>query len=402
VKILLASQNYRVKDAMEQENVTRIVHEGKTIVLVGTAHVSRHSADLVERVIEEEQPDTICVELCRSRYEAIKQKEAWEATDIFKIIRRKQTSLLLSQLLMASVQKKLADKFGITPGDEMIRAVLKAEQTGSDLVLADRDIRTTLTRTWRTIGFISKIRLFFEGLFSLLFDRDISEQDIEEMKNKDMLEIALASFGEKLPGAKITLIDERDQYLARSIAAAPGQKVVAVVGAGHVPGILKNLDKDVDIAPLNEIPPKSPWGRAIAWGLSALVIAIIVTGFIQGGAERSLDMLKWWFLINGTLAGLGALAVLAHPATIVASIAAAPLTSLNPMMAAGWVAGIIEASLRKPQVKDVISLRDDISTLKGFWHNKITRVLLVVVFVNVGSSLGTFIAIPLMMNYLWL
>ncbi|MDD5476234.1 MAG: TraB/GumN family protein [Syntrophales bacterium] len=385
---------------MISENVTRVTLDGKEIIIVGTAHVSRESADLAERVIEEEQPHTVCVELCRSRYDAIKKKEDWEATDIVKIVREKRTSLLLSQLLMASVQKKLADRFGINPGEEMLRAIRKAEETGASLVLADRDIRTTLLRTWRKTGFFSKLRIGFEMLMSLFFDPDISEEEIEDMKKRDMLEVALSTFGKQQPQAKAILIDERDKYIASSISAAAGPKVVAVVGAGHVPGILTHLGKDIDIEPLNEIPPKGKLGRFITWGLSALVIAIIVTGFIRGGAEASIAMLKWWFVVNGTLAGAGALAVFAHPATIAASVAAAPLTSLNPMMAAGWVAGLTEASFRKPQVKDFIALRDDISTIRGFWHNKITRILLVVVFVNIGSSIGTFIAIPVMMKYL--
>lgn len=385
---------------METENVTRITLDGKTIVIVGTAHVSKDSAELAERIIDEEQPDTICVELCRSRFETIRKKDSWETTDIIKIIRNRQTSLLLSQLLMASVQKKLADRFNIQPGEEMIRSIKKAEEIKADVVLADRDIKTTMTRTWRTIGFFSKIKLFFAMIMSFVFDAGISEEDIEEMKQGDLLEVALSTFGKKLPQVKTTLIDERDMYLACSITNAVGPKVVAVVGAGHVPGILKHLGEDIDIAPLNEIPRKNHLGRTLAWGLSALVIAIIVTGFIRGGADASLGMLKWWFLVNGTLGGIGAIVVLAHPATIAASIAAAPLTSLNPMMAAGWVAGLTEASVRRPQVRDFIALRDDIATIGGFWHNKITRILLVVVFVNLGSSLGTFIAIPLMMKYL--
>lgn len=385
---------------MTSENVTRRTLDGKEIIIIGTAHVSRESADLVSRIIEEERPDTVCVELCRSRYEAIKQKDTWESTDIVKIIRKKQTSLLMAQLLMASVQKKLADKFGLKPGEEMLRAIEQAEATGASLVLADRDIKTTLTRTWRKINPYSKLRIILEMFLSFIFDPSVSEEEIEDLKKRDMLEIALTAFGKRLPQAKTILIDERDQYLACSITSAMGQKVVAVVGAGHVPGILRHLGEDIDIEPLNEIPTKKPLGKMIAWGLSALVIAIIVTGFIQGGTEATMGMLKWWVLVNGILAGAGALAVFAHPATIAASIVAAPLTSLNPMVAAGWVAGLTEASLRKPQVKDFIALRDDITTIRGFWHNKITRVLLVVIFVNLGSSLGTFIAIPLMMKYL--
>lgn len=376
------------------------MHDGKEIILVGTAHVSRESSELVEQVIKTEKPDTVCVELCNARFDAIKQKKKWQETDIIKVIREKQTSLLLSQLLMASFQKKIADKFGIKPGEEMLRAIHQAEKTGAQIVLADRDIRITLQRTWRMMRFWSKIKFLPRMLFSILTLEDISEEEIEKLKQKDVLELALETFGQKLPGIKITLVDERDQYLADKIKNAPGSKIVAVVGAGHVPGILENIEKEVNLSALNELPPKSRWGKVFAWGIPAAVIGLIIAGFFHAGSLASLNMIKWWVVVNAVLAGLGAAVVLAHPATIAASVIAAPITSLNPMIAAGWVAGLTEATLRKPQVKDFIALREDITSVRGFWHNKITRILLLVAFVNIGSSIGTFVAIPLMMRYL--
>jgi len=385
---------------MKRKNIHHINIDDREVILIGTAHVSRESADLVEQVIEEEKPDTVCIELCKSRYEAIKQKENWEKTDIFKIIKEKRTFQLLAQLLMASFQKRLADKFGITPGEEMLRAINKAEETGAEVVLADRDIRVTMSRTWRLMRFFSKIKILGEIFLSIFSTDEITEEEIEELKEHDALELALKTFGKKVPEVKKTLIDERDEYLAHSITQAPGSKIVAVVGAGHVPGILKHLGREIDLSDITKIPPKGILGKVLAWGISFAVIGLIITGFFHSGAEASLNMIKWWVLVNGILAGLGALLVLAHPITIAASVAAAPLTSLNPMVAAGWVAGLVEVSIRKPQVKDFIDLKGDISTVRGFWHNKITRILLLVVFVNLGSSIGTFIAIPLMIRFL--
>jgi pheromone shutdown-related protein TraB len=385
---------------VESENIHRLTLKGKEIILVGTAHVSRESAELVERTIEEEEPDTVCVELCKSRYDAIRQKSNWEEMDILKIIREKRTSLLLSQLIMASFQKKIAEKFGINPGEEMLRAIQKAEEKGAEVALVDRDIRTTMTRTWRTMRFFSKLRFFFELMLSLFVAEDITEEDIEELKKHDALELAMQTFGKKLPEVKTTLIDERDRFMAHEISHATGDKIVAVVGAGHVQGILHHLDDDIDIAAINEVPPKGNWGKIIAWAIPAVILGIIVAGFFHSGSQASIDMIKWWIIVNGVLAGLGALVVMAHPVTIVSSILAAPLTSINPTIAAGWVAGLVEASLRKPQVKDFMALKDDIATVKGFWNNKITRILLVVVFVNLGSAIGTFVAIPLMMRVL--
>jgi len=385
---------------MDNNNIHRITTDGREIILVGTAHVSRDSAELVERVIEEERPDTVCVELCQSRYDAIMQKTDWEEMDILKIIRQKRTSLLLSQLIMASFQKKLAERFKINPGEEMIRAIKKAEEIGARIVLADRDIRTTLKRTWRNMGFFRKLRFIFELISSIFIDEDISEEEIEKLKERDALELALETFGKELPEIKATLIDERDRFLARSIDNASGEKVVAVVGAGHVPGILENFGRETDLAALNEVPQRGIAGRFIGWGISFAVIGIIVAGFFHSGSEASLNMIKWWVLVNGILAGLGALAVLAHPLTIAASVAAAPLTSINPMIAAGWVAGLTEAALKRPQVKDFMDLKTDIASVRGFWRNKITRILLLIVFVNLGSSIGTFLAIPLMVRFL--
>jgi pheromone shutdown-related protein TraB len=281
-----------------------------------------------------------------------------------------------------------------------LRAINKAEETGAEIVLADRDIRVTMSRTWRLMRFFSKIKILGEIFLSIFSTDEITEKEIEELKEQDALELALNTFGKKVPEVKKTLIDERDEYLADSISHASGYKIVAVVGAGHVPGILKHLGREIDLSDITRIPPKGIFGKVLAWGISFAVIGLIISGFFHSGAEASLNMIKWWVLVNGILAGLGALLVLAHPITIAASVAAAPLTSLNPMVAAGWVAGLVEVSIRKPQVKDFIDLRGDISTVRGFWHNKITRILLLVVFVNLGSSIGTFVAIPLMLRFL--
>jgi pheromone shutdown-related protein TraB len=192
------------------------------------------------------------------------------------------------------------------------------------------------------------------------------------------------------------LIDERDQYLAHKIRTAPGNKIVAVVGAGHVPGIKKYWSEPVDMEALEVIPPKGKWVGFIKWGIPALVIALIILGFYMAGANAGADMIKWWILANATLAGLGAACALAHPLTVLAAFVASPITSLNPMVAAGWVAGLVQVFLVKPKVKDFQSLPEDIVSVKGFWRNKITRILLIVVLTNLGSSLGAFVAIPLM------
>ena len=372
----------------------------KKVVVIGTAHVSRESAQEVEDTIQEEKPDTVCIELCPSRYQSIRQKERWQQTDIVKVIKEKKTFLLLSNLLLASFQKRIAKKLDIDPGAEMIKAIETAEAVGAEIHLADRDIRTTLSRTWRAMGLWSKIKLMFQLILSLGEVEDIKEEDIEKMKQEDVLESLLAEVGKSLPVLKDILIDERDQYLADKIRNAPGNKIVAVVGAGHVPGIKKYWNKDVNIQTLEQLPPKKKTANLLKWLIPGAIMAMFIGGFFYGGAKAGKDMLIWWVSANAILAGLGAVIALAHPATIISSMLAAPLTSLNPMIAAGWVSGLVEAFARKPKVKDLETLPDDILSVRGFWRNKVTRILLVVVFTNLGSMIGTFVAFPVILKLL--
>jgi pheromone shutdown-related protein TraB len=381
-------------------NLTHLKFNEKEFILVGTAHVSKESARLVKSVIEEEKPETVCVELCQSRFQAIQQKDRWQDTDIIKVIKEKKSFLLLSNLLLASFQKRIAKQFDVKPGEEMITAINTAESTGAQIHLADRDIRTTLSRTWRIMGFWSKIKLVFQLTLSLGQLDEIKEEDIEKMKQQDVLETLLAEVGKSLPALKSILIDERDQYLAEKIRTAPGNKIVAVVGAGHIPGIKKYWDSDIDTRALEQLPPKGKSIGILKWLIPVTIVALFIAGFFYGGKEAGTDMIVWWILANGLLAGVGAIIALAHPATIISSIVAAPLTSLNPMIAAGWVSGLVEAFSRKPKVKDLERLPEDIMSVRGFWKNNVTRILLVVVFTNLGSSLGTFIAFPVIVKVL--
>jgi pheromone shutdown-related protein TraB len=381
-------------------NLHRLNYNGKDIVLLGTAHVSKESARQVIEVIEAEKPDTVCVELCESRYMSIRHKDKWQNTDIVKVIKEKKSFLLLSNLLLASFQKRIAEKFDIIPGQEMLKAIETGEALGAAIHLADRNIRVTLSKTWRVMKLWDKIKLLFQLILSMGKIDDIDEEDVEKMKQEDVLQTLLADVGKSLPVVKDILIDERDQYLTHKIRTAPGEKIVAVIGAGHVPGIQRYWNEKVDLETLEQIPPKTKTSNIIKWLIPLGILFLVVLGFFRGGASAGTDMIVWWVLANGILAGIGALIALAHPLTILSSVLAAPLTSLNPMIAAGWVSGLVEAFSRKPKVKDFETLSEDIISIRGFWKNKITRILLVVVFTNLGSSLGTFVAIPLMVKVL--
>ncbi len=371
-------------------NVHEILLDGKKIFLIGTAHISQSSVDEVKTVINQVQPDTVCIELCSSRYQAMLAKDQWKNMDIFKVIREGKSFLLFANLIMTAFQKRLGSRLGVKPGAEMFEAANVAEKLNSELVLADRDVKITLQRTWRGMPFWGKMKVLGQLLASLFIREEISKEEIEKLKESDALSEAVKMLAEQSPEMKRILIDERDQYMAEKIRQSMGKLIVAVVGAGHVKGLTAELENKHNLAELESVPPT---GKAVAWlkwGIPALIIALIVYGFFTVDTDVSIEMIQRWFLINGTLSALGTAAAFGHPITIAAAFVAAPFTSLNPTIAAGWVAGLVEALLRKPQVRDFENLADDITHLKGFWQNNITRILLVVMFANLGSAIGTF------------
>ncbi len=232
----------------------------------------------------------------------------------------------------------------------------------------------------------------FHLLTGLFVGADIDGDAIEELKDRDQLENVLKSFSEAFPEIKHRLLDERDIYLAEKIREAPGQIIAAVVGAAHVPGIERAIGERHPLEPLRQVPPRSSWGAILKWGIPGIIVALLVAGFVRDGAQHSVGSIQIWFLVNGTLSALGAALALAHPLTILSAFLGAPLTSLNPMIAAGWVAGLVQAWVKKPTVQDLEELPKAVASVKGFWMNPVSRILLVVVLANVGSSLGTFIA----------
>ena len=384
----------------EDKMITHISCNGKTIILIGTAHVSRQSAQLVEDTIHAQLPDTVCVELCQTRLASLKDADRWRNMDIVKVIKEKKALLLFINLLLASFQKKMADKFNIKPGQEMINAITAAEKINALIVPADREIQITLSRVWRGMGMWEKLKLMASLMFSFGASEDIKEEDIEQMKQEDILQTLLADVKKAHPIIEKSLIDERDQFLAEKIRSAPGEKILAVVGAAHAPGIKRYLagNERIDLDALNTIPPAGNTGKILKWAIPAAILFLFAAGFLMEGKNAGADMIWIWIAANGIFAGIGALIALAHPLTIISSIIAAPLTSLNPMIAAGWVAGLVEAFSRKPKVKDLEAIPKDIVSIKGFWHNNVTRILLVVIFTNLGSAIGTWTAVPLMLK----
>ena len=372
-------------------NVHEISFDEKQILLIGTAHISQSSADEVNFVIDQEKPDTVCIELCSSRHQAMLEKDQWKNMDIYKVVREGKSFLLFANLIMTAFQKRLGSQLGVKPGAEMLEAANAADRIGAELILADRDVKITLQRTWRGMTFWGRMKVLSQLLASLFVREEISKEEIEKLKESDALSEAMQMLAEQSPEMKRILIDERDQFMAEKIKLAQGKRIVAVVGAGHVKGLTAELEREHNLAELETVPPPGKIGIWLKWGIPTLIVGLVAYGFFTVETDVSIEMIQRWFLINGTLSALGTAIAFGHPITIATAFVAAPFTSLNPAVAAGWVAGLVEAILRKPQVRDFESLADDITHLRGFWRNNITRILLVVMFANLGSAIGTFV-----------
>ncbi|WP_061809323.1 TraB/GumN family protein [Rossellomorea vietnamensis] len=373
-----------------EKNITRIHMDGKEFILIGTAHVSRQSAEQVKEVIEAERPDTVCVELDEPRYQSIVEGDKWRDTDIFQVIKDKKATLLLMNLAIGSFQRRMAKQFGIKPGQEMIQGIESAKELNAELVLADRNIQVTFSRIWNSVGFSGKAKLLTQIIYSIFSTDTITEEELEKIKSQDMLNSMLNEFTQVFPKLKTPLIDERDQYLAQKIKEAPGKKIVAVLGAAHVPGITQEIHNEHNLDKLNERPAKSKWPKIIGWTIPIMILAVIAYTFISNpdaGIQQGIS----WILWNGGFSALGVAIGMGHPLAILTAFVAAPITSLNPLLAAGWFAGFVQAYFRRPNVGDFDSLPEDVLSIKGFWRNKVTRVLLIVVLANLGSTLGTVI-----------
>ncbi|MEL7565825.1 MAG: TraB/GumN family protein [Dehalobacterium sp.] len=374
----------------DNESVTRLNLDGKEFILIGTAHVSRNSAEQVKAIIESERPDSVCIELDEKRYQTIREGNKWHNADIFKIIKEKKATLLLVNLILSSFQKRLAKQFGINAGQEMIQGIESAKEIGANLVLADRDIQITFSRIWHSVGFWGKIKLIVEIIYSIFSTESITEEEMEKLKSQDMLNSILNEFTKSFPKLKIPLVDERDQYLAQKIKDAPGQKIVAVLGAAHVPGIKEELRKEHNLKVLTKVPPKSKTTKIIGWSIPALIIALIVYTFIANPSAGSQQTINW-VLWTGSFAAIGTALAFGHPLSVLTAFVVAPITTLHPLIAAGWFAGLTQAYIRRPSVRDFENLTEDIFSFKGFWNNKVTRIFLIVTLANLGGSIGTLI-----------
>ncbi len=373
------------------DHVVRLADDGRDTYIVGTAHVSRRSVEEVEHVISTLRPDTVCVELDPLRHEVLMDEHRWRKLDVFQIIREKKVLFLLASLALSAYQKKIGEKLGVRPGAELRAAVQAAEAVGAELVLADRDIQATLKRTWANLSFWNKLKLTSVMIAAPFAVSDISEEKIEELKDRDTIGEMLDELAKAMPEVKQPLIDERDLWLMSAVDAAPGKRVVAVVGAGHVRGMLAHRGEPVDREALTRIPPPSKVTAALKWVIPLVVLSAFYFGWREHSAEGLKQMLFAWIIPNSVAAALFSIVAGAKPLTILVALLASPITSLNPTIGAGMAAGLVEAWLRKPTVEDCEKLGDDVLSVRGVYRNRVSRVLLVTVLSTLGSAVGAWV-----------
>ncbi len=371
------------------------------LTLLGTAHVSRASADKVRELLQNGEYDAVAVELCPSRYQALMDPDALARMDLFSVIRQGRAYMVVASLALAAYQQRLADQFGIEPGAEQRAAVAAARERHLPVLLVDREIGITLKRAAGNLTWWKRFGLFSGLVATLLSRQEVTEEEIERLKEGDVLETTFAEFAQDRRDLYVPLIEERDRYLAarlrEEIAGKHHEKVLAVLGAGHLKGVAGHLressgrDPRAELAELDRLPSPKRWPKLIPW----LIVVLILGGFGYGFYQSpglGLQVVSDWVLINGSLSALGAAVAAGHPLTVVAAFLAAPLTSLNPTIGAGMVTGAVELYLRRPSVGDFGRLRRDTAKVKGWWRNRVSRTLLVFLFSTLGSAIGTYVA----------
>ncbi len=359
------------------------------IVIVGTAHVSKKSIEEVKRRIEEIRPDAVAVELCYRRFLAL-TKNAQDIS-VVDVIRKGDVALVLFQMLLSYFQKKVGKEVGVRPGEEMFVAIEKAREIGADVLLIDRDITITFKRFWNSLSFFEKAKIFFQMLKGIFGGEEV---DVDDMLKEDVLERLVKEFRDIAPSAAKVLIDERDAYMAAKLIEASKryERIVAVVGAGHKKGIEKYLKNPETIPDPRDLEKVKESKFSILKVLSFIIFGFVILTFLAVlstmNSETILKAFFYWFVINGVLSAAGALIAGAHPLSALAAFLTAWLTSLNPMIAAGWISGLVEAKLRTPSTEDFEELME-VDSFRDLLRNRVFRVLLVAALTNVGSMIGT-------------
>jgi pheromone shutdown-related protein TraB len=374
-----------------------VERDGVRYTLLGTAHVSHSSVEAVEAAIGTGEYDAIAVELDAPRLQALTDPDALARLDLVDVIRTGRTAMFAANLALSAYQRRLAEQLGIEPGAELKRAALLGSELGLPVRLIDRDVGLTFKRASARLGFWGRSKLVAGMLGSLLADEGVGADEIEKLKQGDMLEASFGEFAKDSPTLYDTVIAERDRYMAaklRQIASeenAP-RDVLAVVGAGHLQGLARHLRED-NAAPqatweeLEALPQKSdiPWFTIL---LALFVVGGFFWGFWQGGLDVGSDLLLQWVLATGVLGAIGCAVAGGHPLSIVVAFLASPITPLHPALASGTLSALTEAWIRKPTYADFMALRDDVQTVRGWWRNRVARVLLNFFLTSLGTAIG--------------
>lgn len=371
---------------------------GRTITLIGTAHISQDSINEVTEAIKTQKPDCVAIELDQKRCDSIKNPDSWRQLDIIKVLKRGEGFLLLANLVLASFQKRMGQNVGVRPGDEMVAAMKVAEELNIPTTMVDRPIQTTLRRAWAKNSLWGKCKLLSAMISSAFTSEKISSEEIEELKNNSEMDSMMKELSDYMPTVKEVLIDERDKYLASHIWESKGSNIIAVLGAGHLPGVQAYLEKiaagqeSTDTTEIANIPSKTLGAKIKGWIIPAIIVILIGMGFYFGGKNKGTELVLSWVLWNGALSAIGSIIAAAHPLTILVSFIGAPITSLCPFVGVGFLTGITQAFVYKPKVKDIEDLSTDAGSLKGFYKNRVLKVLLVFILSSLGSSIGTFVS----------
>jgi len=386
-----------VESPVPTEHASQDVHlvevNGRRIYLVGTAHISRESVDLVREVIEGQRPDAVCIELDERRFKALSEQKRWEGTDLREIIRKRQLATLLVNFMLASYQKRLGGKLGVMPGSELLEASKVAKENDVPVALVDRDVRITLRRAWSALS-VWKKSMLLSGILSSSFDTpDLDEEELRRIREKDVLSELMEDLGRAMPALKRVLIDERDGFLAQKIRDTPGDCLVAVVGAGHVEGMKRALltDEPIDLDRLNEMPKGGSGFKLFGWAISAIILgSIAVIGYTKG-PEAAGDNALYWFLANAIPCAIGTAIALGHPVAVLAGFLSAPFTSLTPLIGAGYVTAFVQVYFMPPRVIEFQTVGDDIADTRAWWRSRLLRVFLVFILSGIGSMVGTWV-----------
>ena len=380
---------------------TEVIRVGDSkITLLGTAHVSQTSADTVASLLETGEYNAVAVELCPSRYNALIEPDSLAKMNLMEVFRQGKAAMVMANLAMGAYQQRIADQFGIQPGAEQRMAISQARDKGLPVLLIDREIGTTLKRTAHNLPWWKRWTLFSGLMLSLFSKEDVNEEEIEQLKQGDMLETTFSEFAHDRQDLYQPLIAERDEYMAarllEEVRHNQHESILAVIGAGHLNGITRQLQQGIaqptqTIEQLDQLPAPSRWPKLIPW----IIVVLVMTGFVIGfmrSPELGWQLISSWVLINGTLSAIGAAAAAAHPVTVMTAFVAAPITSLNPTIGAGMVTAAVELWLRKPTVSDFETLRSDTTGVIGWWKNRVSRTLLVFLLSTLGSAIGTYVA----------